>query len=84
MNGYFKWQTVEIAYEKTWTYLSKGNLKSETEVLLIVAPNNAIRTSDTDAKIDNTRQNMMCRFCRETDETVNHSNQIQQTSTMEI
>ena len=35
MYGYFKQQTDEIAHEKTWIWLRKGNLKKETEPLLI-------------------------------------------------
>ena len=34
---YFKWQTSNIAHKKTWTWLRKGNLKRETEDLLIAA-----------------------------------------------
>ena len=43
--GYFKRQTSEISREKTWTWLRKGNIMRETESLLIVSQNNAIRTN---------------------------------------
>ena len=33
------------SHEKTWTWLKKGNLKKETESLLIATQNNAIRTN---------------------------------------
>ena len=33
--GYFKWQADEISHEKNWTWRRKGNLKGETESLLI-------------------------------------------------
>ena len=46
----------EISHEKTWTWLRRGNLKRETESLLIVAQNNAIRTNYIKAKIDNTQK----------------------------
>ncbi len=36
-------QTTDIIHEKTWTGLRKGNLKRETESLLIAVQNNAIR-----------------------------------------
>ena len=39
--GYFKWQTDEISYEKTWTLRRKKNFKRETEYRLIIAQNNA-------------------------------------------
>ena len=34
----------DISHKKTWMWLRKGNLKRETECLLIAAQNNAIRT----------------------------------------
>ena len=33
--GNFKRQTIQISLEKSWTWLRKGNLKRETESLLI-------------------------------------------------
>ena len=35
--------------------VKKGNIKRETEFLLIVAQNNAIRTNSVEAKFDNTQ-----------------------------
>ena len=35
--GYFKRQTEEISYEKTWAWLRRQNFKIETESLLIAA-----------------------------------------------
>ena len=35
-----------------WTWLRKGNLKRETEFLLIAAQNNAIRTNHIKARIN--------------------------------
>ena len=49
--GYFKLQTGEIFLDKTWKWLRKGNLKKETESLLIAEQNNAIRTNYVKAKI---------------------------------
>ena len=39
---------------KTWIWVRKGNLKRETELLLITAENNAWRTDCVNAKIDKT------------------------------
>ena len=58
--------------QKTWTGLRRGNLKRETESLIIAAQVNAIRTNYIKAKIDKTQQNSKCRMCGERDETVNH------------
>ena len=52
--------------------LRKGNLKRETESLLIAAQNNAKRTNHIKARIDKTQQNSKCRLCGERDDTINH------------
>ena len=53
-------------------WLRKGNLKRETESLLIVAQDNAIRTNHIEVRIDKTQQNSKCRLCSDRDETINH------------
>ena len=57
---------------KTWTWIRKGNLKRETEPLLIAAQNDAIRIYYIKAKIDKTQQNYKCRLWGDRDETINH------------
>ena len=47
--------TNEIACKKTWKYLQKWSLKKETESLLIVTQNIAIRANYVQAKIDKTQ-----------------------------
>ena len=61
-----------ISHEKTWTWLRIGNLKRETESLLIAAQDNAIRTNHIKTRIDKTQQNSKCRFCSDRNETINH------------
>ena len=48
---YFKQQTNDMEFKKTWTWLKKGNLKREIESLLIATQNNAIRTNYVKTKI---------------------------------
>ena len=67
--GYFKRQ---IFHEQTETWLRKGNLKRETESILIATQNNAIRTNYLKAKIDKVQQNSKCRLCADKDETIKH------------
>ena len=50
---------------------TKENLKIESESLLIVTENNAIRTNYTKAKIDNMQLNSKCKLCGEKAETFN-------------
>ena len=70
--GHFKRLTSKISHEKTWTFLRKGNLKRETESLLITAQNNVIRINYVKARIDKTQQNSRCRLCGDRDERINH------------
>ena len=68
----------------TRTWVRRGNLIRETENLLIVTQNNAIRTNHVKAKINNTWENKKYRLCGDRDETVNHiiskfKNKIEQT-----
>ena len=70
--GRFKRLINNISHQKTWTWLRKGNLKRETESLLIAAQDNAIRTNHIKARIDKTQQNSKCRLCDDRDETINH------------
>ena len=70
--GRFKRLMNSISHDKTWTWLRKGNLKKETESLLMAAQNNAIRTNHIKARIDETQQNSKCRLCGDRDETINH------------
>ena len=71
--GRFKRLKGDISHEKTLTWLQKGNLKRETESLLIAAQNNTIRTNHIKGKIDKTQQNSKCRLCNDRDETINHT-----------
>ena len=53
-------------------WLRKGNLKRETEFLLIAAQNNAIRINHIKMRIDKMQQNSKCRLCSDRNETFNH------------
>ena len=68
----FKRLINNISHQKTWTWLRKGNLKRETESLLIAAQDNAIRTNHIKVRIDKMQQNSKCRLCGDRDETINH------------
>ena len=52
--------------------LRKGNLKGETESLLIAAQNNAVRTKHIKVRIDKTLQNSKCLLYGDRDETIIH------------
>ena len=69
--GRFKPLKNNISQQKTWTWLRKGNLKRETESLLIAIQDNAIRTNHMKVRIDKTQQNSKCRLRGNRDETIN-------------
>ena len=50
----------------------KGNLKRETESLLIATQNNGIRTNHIKARIDKTQQNSRWKSCDDRDEMIYH------------
>ena len=50
----------------------KRKLYRETESLLIVAQDNAVRTNHIKARIDKTQQNSICRLRGDRDEIINH------------
>ena len=70
--GRFKRLINNISHQKTWTWLRKGNLKRETEFLLVAAQDNTIRTNNIKTRIDKTQQNSKCWLCGDWDETINH------------
>ena len=70
--GRFKRLINNISHDKPWTWLRKGNLKRETESLLIAEQNNDVRSIHTKVRTHKTQQNSKCRLCRGRDETINH------------
>ena len=62
----------EISSDKTWTWLIKNRFNRETELLLITAQNNNIRTNLVKARIDKAQKNCRCRLWDGRDETMNY------------
>ena len=71
LHGRFKRLINNISHDKTWTWLRKGNFKRETESLLMVTQNSAIKTNHIKARIDKTQQNSKCRLCSDREEIIN-------------
>ena len=69
--GRFKGLINNISHQKTWTWLKKGNLKRETESLLIAPQVDDKRTNHIKARIDKTQQNSKCRLFGDRDERIN-------------
>ena len=72
LHGQYLRQTEEVADAERWLWLRDGNLKKETESLIISAQEQAIRTNVIKAKIDKTQIDSKCRMCGKVDESINH------------
>ena len=65
-------QTKEVRSEQSWVWVQNGDLKRETESLIVAAQNQSIRTNLVKAKIDKTQKDTPCRLCKRADESIDH------------
>ena len=73
MHGQFIRETAEkVDKKKTWQWLSKGDLKVKTEVLLCAAQEQVIRTNYMKYHIDKTSESPVCRLYEKKGESVQH------------
>ena len=68
---YFR-QTKNVGIEQCWAWLQNGDLKRETERLIVAIQNQSIRTNLVKAKIDKSQGDSLCRVCRKVDESIDH------------
>ena len=61
-----------ISQEDTFFWLSKGDLKAETESEIVAAQDQALQTKYYATKILNTETDSKCRLCQQFDETIDH------------
>jgi len=61
-----------ISEEDTFLWLSKGDLKAETEGEIVAAQDQAIQTKYYATKILNTETDSKCRLCQQFDEAIDH------------
>ena len=73
MQGQYQRQTKEIAQDGSWQWLTRGELKKETEGMLMAAQDQALRTRYIQNRIDGqTSISPVCRKCEQKMETINH------------
>ena len=65
-------QTKEVRSDQCWAWLQNGDLKKETESLIVAAQNQSIRTNLVKAKIGKSNGDCLGRVCRKVDESINH------------
>jgi len=63
-----------ISEDDTFLWLSKGDLKAETESEVVAAQDQALNTNYYGTKILNTEMNSKCRLCQQFDETISIPN----------
>ena len=62
-----------ISEEDTFLWLSKGDLKAETESEIVAARDQALQIKYCVTKILNTKTDSKCRLCQQFEETVDHT-----------
>ena len=72
MHGQYLRQTKEVKSDHCWAWIQNGDLKRETESLIVAAQNQSIRTNLVKAKIDKSQGDFLCRMCRKVDESRDH------------
>ena len=65
-------QTKEVRSEQSWVWLQNGDLKRETESLIVAAQNQSMKTNLVKAKIDKSQKDTLCRLCKKADESIDH------------
>ena len=65
--------TKEVISDQCWAWLQNGDLKRETQSLIVATQNQSIRTNLVKIRIDKSQGDSLCReVCREVDESINH------------
>ena len=72
MHGQYTRASNGIDWEKSWSWLRRGDLKGCTEALVCSAQEQSLRTNYTKYHIDKTSDTPLCRMCGERGETVSH------------
>ena len=72
LHGQYLRQTKEVRSDQCWAWLQNGDLKRETESLIVAAQNQSIRTNLVKAKTDKSQGDSLCRVCRKVDESIDH------------
>jgi hypothetical protein len=72
LHGQFEKETKKLKTSKSWDWLTKGDLKRETENLLIAAQDQALNTNSIKKSIYKQVESDKCRMCGKKVESVTH------------
>ena len=67
LHGQYLRQTKEVKSEQSWVWLQNGDLKRETESLIVATQNQSIRTNLVKIKIRKSQKDTLCRLCKKAD-----------------
>ena len=70
LHGQYLRQTKEVRSDQCWAWLQNGDLKRETESLIVAAQNQSIRTNLVKARIDKSQGDSLFRVCGKLDEII--------------
>ena len=70
LHGQHMRKTKGVRSDQCSTWLHNGDLKSETESLIVEAQDQSIRINLVKTKIDKNRGDSLCRVCRKVDESI--------------
>ena len=70
--GQYLRQTKEVRSDQCWAWLQNGDLKRETENLIVATQNQSIRTNLVKARINKSQGDSLCRMCRKVDKSIDH------------
>ena len=65
-------QSKEVKSDQCWAWPQNGDLKKETESLIVAAQNQSMRTNLGKAKFDKSLGDSLCRVSRNVDESIDH------------
>ena len=65
-------ETKEVRSDQCWAWIQNGDLKRETESLIVVAQNQSVRVNLVKLKIDKSQRGSLRRMCRKVDENTDH------------
>ena len=65
-------QAKEARSDLSWVWLQNGDLKRETESLIVAAQNQSVRKNFVKAKIDKSQKETLRRLCKKADKSIDH------------
>ena len=72
LHGQFENDTKEVKVKESWNWLRDGQLKRETEALIMAAQEQALNTNSIKKHIYKTGESDLCRLCSKNVENVTH------------